>query len=388
MGSETPIYTSWMPHPDELPQKPKSRYQAVSTKSDQTLSNINVPFINVEGIEGNRYTSIDIDTSPRNSQSRSAVALKILEYSGEMSSLRDYLYSDEYLLDGELDISELDSYREYSLFVVGKAQESDGGIYLGEEELIYYEGLDERVQSNLFAETTIDLREKEASSYYQRSQSFRNLVESAGNGDLNSVVPIPGSDVHELGIESYALSHDYVSINENSGDFRVGILPDEPLSGEPVLGKKKLKKMVTEASPLLGNIGIRQPTTSKDGDYLVATGEVGAAARAEVLANVNEESKKVRFTVVSLRNSDYIVVEGGKGATVDGTDVNEGEHVYLDTVGSQVTFDFSGGSGQLTAKAVIGSKPSGVNNKDVTDADIQGSSIETPIKNIEYDFSN
>jgi hypothetical protein len=272
---------------------------------------------------------------------------------------------------------------------VGKAQKSDGGIYVGEEELIYYEGLDERVQSNLFAETTIDLQEGEASSYYEESQSFRNLVESVGNKDLNAVVPMPSSEVHERGIESYALSHEYVSINENSGDFKIGATPlDEPVSGGAVLEKKDIKKMVTEASPLLGNIGIRQPTTSKDGDYLVATGEVGAAARAEVLANVNEESKKVRFTVVSLRNSDYIVVEGGKGATVDGTDVNEGEHVYLDTVGSQVTFDFSGGSGQLTAKAVIGSKPSGVNNKDVTDADIQGSSIETPIKNIEYDFSN
>lgn len=382
---DAPVYTSWMPHPNELPQKPESEYIASSTKSESTLNSL-LSSVEVEGIEHDRYTSIRAVSS----RQEFLVTLDIIEYSGDRSSFREYLYSDEYLLDGELDISELDSHRGYSLFVVERVEKSTGGVYLGDGELIFYEELNGTVQSNLFAETAIDLREGEIPSYYEQSRSFRDLVELAGNRDFNSAAPVPDSDVNKLGIESYALSHDYVSVNENNGGFKIGAtLSDGSLSDESVLEKKEIKNIVNKASLLLGSVSIRQHTTSEEGNHVVATGEIGIAPRAEVLTNVNDERKKIRFTVTSLGNSDYIIIEGGKGATVDGANVREGEYVYLDTVGSQVNFDFSGSvSGQMTAKAVIGPKPPGVDNGDVTDTGIQDSAIRTAVAIVEYDFSN
>jgi hypothetical protein len=43
---------------------------------------------------------------------------------------------------------------------------------------------------------------------------------------------------------------------------------------------------------------------------------------------------------------------------------------------------------RMTAKAVIGPKPPGVDNGDVTDTGIQDSAIRTAVAIVEYDFSN
>lgn len=399
VDTEPPIYTSWMMHPDELPEPPESRYVAISSASMEIISGL-VPSqwrmgLPAEGVDGDGYTQILIDTSSKETRSEAyrqgEVSLGILEYSGSRDSIREYI--DSY--DEEFEVSKVDSYRGYALLKTNRdgdmvSQKSDGGIYLSDGEIIVYEGPDDNINSNTFAETAIDLHEGEVLSYYEASEEFRNLVASAGNKDLNAAAAIPRSEVYELGVNEYAFSHDYVSTEKLGGGFRVSAVLSGNRPNENTIDEYATKELITGPSPLVDNVDIQRLTVSDKGSHTVVTGDIGTAAQAEVLTNTDKTNMTVQVTVVSLGNSDYISVGGSKGATVDGVEISEGEYVYLDGAGQRATLEFgSGDSGELTIIAVIGPEPTGVDNKGIINSDtVDDSSVRTPIEGIQYNFDN
>ena len=138
------------------------------------------------------------------------------------------------------------------------------------------------------------------------------------------------------------------------------------------------------------------------GTFVLGLGEnVEQNARAGINADVDDTTNNITLSVVTLDNSDYVLIRGAEGLSVynspassvndgDTVDNSNGNKLYLNQTGTSVKLGGTG-SGTITIVAVIGAPPEGVSgNGALTNNGPQGKPgqglTETTVQNVEYDF--
>lgn len=136
------------------------------------------------------------------------------------------------------------------------------------------------------------------------------------------------------------------------------------------------------------------------GTFVLGIG-VNDSARAGVNADADDATNNVTVSVVTLDNSDYVLIRGADGLTLYNSPAygspeavdssGEGNKIYLNQTGTSVKLGGTG-SGTITVVAVIGDTPEdGLENGELTNKEPRGESeqglTQTTVKTVEYDFS-
>ena len=168
-----------------------------------------------------------------------------------------------------------------------------------------------------------------------------------------------------------------------------------------------MKQQTSEGavSPVIGVIlmvAITVILAATIGTFVLGLGEqVDNNARAGIDADTDDATNNITLSVVTLGNSDYVLIRGAEGLTlyqspaysspeaVDST--GEGDKLYLNTTGTSVKLGGTG-SGTVTIVAVIGETPEdGIENGGLTNNEPRGDReqglTETTVQRVEYDFS-
>jgi flagellin-like protein len=166
----------------------------------------------------------------------------------------------------------------------------------------------------------------------------------------------------------------------------------------------KQKRQDAAVSPVIGVIlmvAITVILAAVIGSFVLGLGEnVERNARAGLDVNVDAETNNISVSVVTLDNSDYVLVRGADGLDVynspgvgDSTTINSanGNKLFLNTTGTNIKLGGTG-SGTVTFVAVIGRQPEGVSeNGDLTNQNPRsepGQGVTTTtVQQVEYDFS-
>jgi flagellin-like protein len=168
-----------------------------------------------------------------------------------------------------------------------------------------------------------------------------------------------------------------------------------------------MKQQTSEGavSPVIGVIlmvAITVILAATIGTFVLGLGEgVDNNARAGIDAEADDATNNITMSLVTLGNSDYVLIRGAEGLTlyqspvysspeaVDST--GEGDKLYLNTTGTSVKLGGTG-SATVTIVAVIGETPEdGIENGELTNNEPRGDPeqglTETTIQRVEYDFS-
>ena len=138
------------------------------------------------------------------------------------------------------------------------------------------------------------------------------------------------------------------------------------------------------------------------GTFVLGLGDqVDNNARAGIDADVDATDNNVTLSVITLDNSDYVMILGAEGLTLYGSSAygspeavdssGEGNKLYLNQTGTTVKLGGTG-SGTITVVGVIGETPEdGIANGELTNEDPRGDPdrglTETTVQRVEYDFS-
>jgi len=131
------------------------------------------------------------------------------------------------------------------------------------------------------------------------------------------------------------------------------------------------------------------------GTFVLDLGEnVENNARAGISAEADDAVNNITVSVVTLDNSDYVLLRGANGLGVynspasgvtDGDAVGS-DSVYLNRTGTNLRLGGTG-SGRVTIVAVVGAPPEGsVENGGLTSKNPPDGTTQTTVQEVEYDF--
>jgi flagellin-like protein len=169
-----------------------------------------------------------------------------------------------------------------------------------------------------------------------------------------------------------------------------------------------MKQQTSEGavSPVIGVIlmvAITVILAATIGTFVLGLGEgVDKNARAGIDAEADDATNNITMSVVTLDNSDYVLIRGAEGLSVynspassvsdgDTVDSSNGRKLFLNRTGTSVKLGGTG-SGTVTIVGVIGETPEdGIENGGLTNEEPRGDReqglTETTIQRVEYDFS-